>query len=598
MHGRWLRWIRPRPTVRHFPQCNNGAIAAARPRPALRPDHGFHSCRRQLQDNNAPLRKQLKDAAKAARTAAATPVTTESPDILADWELTVGIEIHAQLNASRKLFSPGITAPSTTPNSQIAPFDIALPGSLPVLQPAVILPALRAAIALGCEIEPVSNFDRKHYFYHDQPAGYQITQYYHPFARSGHVDLTADDGLEEGTSLTVNIKQVQLEQDTARTQEDDANTALIDFNRCGQALIEIISLPDIHSPRDAAIYVKRTQSILHAVDAVTTGMEQGGLRADVNVSVRRRDADPGSFSYSGVTGLGQRTEIKNLSTFKGIEDAIKAERDRQIRILDQGGVIEGETRGWSMNNPNETKRLRGKEGEVDYRYMPDADIAPLYLSSDLVEWVTKKLPPTPSVLIQMLINEYDLTFTDASTLVSLDDGERLIFFQEVVDELVATSQVQTTPKDHGRIAGNWVLHELGALLSSDERQWDDNMVTSRSMADIIHRLKSNVITGASAKSILKLLYNGDKRSVPSIILQEDLKFSEMSSGTYEEIAREMIEKFPQHVKDIVDKGKIGKIQFLMGQMMRHPRKGDMRAPTAEETLRRLISKNGIDGIDR
>jgi aspartyl-tRNA(Asn)/glutamyl-tRNA(Gln) amidotransferase subunit B len=470
-----------------------------------------------------------------------------------------------------------------------------LPGSLPVLQPGVILPALRAALALGCTIEPVSSFDRKHYFYHDQPAGYQITQYYHPFAKNGHVVLSAEDGLETGRTLTVNIKQVQLEQDTARTQEDDANTALIDFNRCGQALIEIISLPDIHSPHEAALYVRKIQSILYAVDSVTTGMEQGGLRADVNVSVRRRDAAAGPYAYSGVTGLGQRTEIKNLSTFRGIEDAIKAERDRQIKILEQGGDVQGETRGWSMTDPNRTRRLRGKEGEVDYRYMPDADIAPLYLSNDLISWVRKTLPPAESDLVHLLVNDYDLTFTDASTLVSLDDGERLIFFQEVVDELIASSKVETTPRDHGKLAGNWVLHELGALLSSDGRHWDDNVVTSRTMADIIHRLKGNEITGVSAKLILKLIYNGDKRSVMGIITQEDLRFSEMSSESYEEIAKDIIGRFPQHVKDIVEKGRIGKLQFLMGQMLRHPRKGDMRAPIAEKTLRQLILNEHHEG---
>ncbi|EXJ59970.1 hypothetical protein A1O7_04118 [Cladophialophora yegresii CBS 114405] len=571
MHGRCLAWTRQRLPLR--------------PLSSLRP---FHSYTPWLQNDRAPLRKQLKDAAKAARVAPAAGPTTARRDILDDWELTVGIEIHAQLNVSRKLFSPAITAPSATPNDQIAPFDIALPGSLPVLQPGVVLPALRAALALRCTVEPVSGFDRKHYFYHDQPAGYQITQYYYPFAKNGQVVLNAEDGLEEGRTLTVNIKQVQLEQDTARTQEDDANTALIDFNRCGQALVEIISLPDLHSPRDAAQYVRKIQSILYAVDSVTTGMEQGGLRADVNVSVRRRDAAAGPYAYSGVTGLGQRTEIKNLSTFKGIEDAIEAERDRQIRVLEQGGVVEGETRGWSMTTPNETKRLRGKEGEVDYRYMPDADIPPLYLSNDLISWVKKTLPPTESDLVHLLVNDYDLTFADASTLVQLDDGERLIFFQQVVDELIASSRFETTTRDHGKLVGNWVLHELGALLSSDGRHWDDNVVTSRTMADLIYRLKANEITGVSAKQILKLIYNGDKRSVPNIITQEDLRFFEMSSESYEGIAKDIIEKHPQHVRDIVEKGKIGKLQFLMGQMMRHPRKGDMRAPIAEQTLRRLI----------
>lgn len=463
---------------------------------------------------------------------------------------------------------------------------------MPVFQTAVVLPALRAATALGCTIEHESTFDRKHYFYHDQPAGYQITQYYHPFARNGRVLLTSEDGLEPGETITINIKQVQLEQDTARSQEDDSSTTLIDFNRSGQALIEIISLPELHSPRHAAMYVRKVQSMLYAVDAVTTGMEQGGLRADINVSVRRRGVGAGAHGYSGVTGLGQRTEIKNLSTFKGIEDAIKAERDRQIQVLDGGGVIEGETRGWSMTSPNETRRLRSKEGEVDYRYMPDPDIPPLYIHPSLISWVKEHLPPTPSIFLKMLTSDYGLSSADATTLITLDDGERLIYFQDVVEELMRLSGFSTVPVDHGKMAGNWVLHELGALLSLDDRPWSNEIVPSKSMAYLIQQLEQDLITGPSAKQVLKLLYNGDKRSIAHIIREEDLSFSEMSAEDYQAIASEIVQKFPQHVKDIAEKGKIGKLQFLMGQMMRHPRKGDMRAPEAEKALRRLILRTG------
>lgn len=405
--------------------------------------------------------------------------------------------------------------------------------------------------------------------------------------------LTPEDGLDKGKTLTVNIKQVQLEQDTARTQEDDATTALIDFNRCGQALIEIISMPDLHSPRDAANYVRKVQSILYAVDAVTTGMEQGGLRADVNVSVRRRDSDAGPNAYGGVTGLGQRTEIKNLSTIKGIEEAIKAERDRQIWFLEHGKPIRAETRGWSITDPRKTRRLRSKEGEVDYRYMPDADIPPLYLSEDLIAWVKETLPPTATELVQMLVDEYNLTRADAVTLVSLDDGERLIYFQQVVDELVSL-EFDTTRKDHGRIAGNWVLHELGALMTTEEREWNPSAVSFRQMASIINALKQNAITGASAKQILKLLFNGDRRSVRIIIEHENLHFSELAPEIYEAIAQEIIEKYPEEIKDIVEKGKVGKLQFLMGQMMKDPRSRDMRAPVAGRTLRRLILNESED----
>jgi aspartyl-tRNA(Asn)/glutamyl-tRNA(Gln) amidotransferase subunit B len=333
-----------------------------------------------------PLRKQLKDEAKARRVAQKQdPLrASQHQDQRAQkWELTVGIEIHAQLNAPKKLFSAATTLALDEPNRQIALFDLAFPGSQPHFQKAVLLPALRAAIALNCRIQRISKFDRKHYFYQDQPAGYQITQYYEPFARDGHVILTPEDGIasEDGESVRVGIRQIQMEQDTAKTVQQPPDAVLLDFNRVGHPLIEIITLPQIHDPQTAAACVRKIQSMLQAVGAVTTGMEMGGLRADVNVSVRPRHAvSGGGHSYHGVQGLGQRTEIKNLSSFKAVEDAIIAERDRQIRVLEAGGTIEGETRGWSLGS-TETTKLRGKEGEVDYRYMPDPDLAPLIISN-------------------------------------------------------------------------------------------------------------------------------------------------------------------------------------------------------------------------
>lgn len=433
-----------------------------------------------------------------------------------------------------------------------------------------------------------SSFDRKHYFYHDQPAGYQITQYYHPFAKDGFLKVTSNDDLAENEEVVVGIKQVQLEQDTARSQEQDGETTLIDFNRSGFALIEIISLPDLHSPRAAAAYVRKLQKLLFAVDAVTTGMEEGGLRADVNVSVRRRGDVQGNFSYSGIDGLGQRTEIKNLSTFKGIEEAIKAERDRQISVIESGGTIQAETRGWSATNPRATRRLRGKEGEVDYRYMPDPDLPPLYIHYSLVDRLKSTLPPSPEKLVSMLVSEYGLSSTDAETLVVLDDGERMVYFQEVVQELIKSVN-RSLPRDAvGQLVANWVLHELGALLSSDGRQWSKDLIPASQLAAILTRSSLGKITGASAKAILKMKYSGDERKVSKIIDEEKLHFQSLSDAKYETIAREIMERYPKHVEDIRERKKMGKLQFLMGQMFRHPDKGSMKPQEAEKVFRRLI----------
>lgn len=384
------------------------------------------------------------------------------------------------------------------------------------------------------------------------------------------------------------IKQVQLEQDTARSQEQDEETTLIDFNRSGVALIEIISLPDLHSPRAAAAYVRKLQALLYAVDAVTTGMEEGGLRADVNVSVRRKGDVQGDFSYSGVKGLGQRTEIKNLSTFKGIEEAIKAERDRQISVLESGGTIQAETRGWSATHPRETRRLRGKEGEVDYRYMPDPDLPPLYIHYSLVDRLKSTLPPSPEKLVRMLVSEYGLSSTDAETLCALDDGERMIYFQEVVRELGNSVNSSIPRESVGQLVANWVLHELGALLSTDDRPWSKDLVPADQLAAILSRSNLGKITGASAKAILKMKYSGDPRLVSEIIDEEKMHFQSLSDAKYETIAREIMERYPQHVEDIREKKKMGKLQFLMGQMFRHPDKGSMKPREAEKAFRRLI----------
>lgn len=479
-----------------------------------------------------------------------------------------------------------------------------------MFQKATLIPALRAAIALNCSIQHVSRFDRKHYFYHDQPAGYQITQYYEPFAKDGSITLTIHDGIgaEDGEQVTIGIKQIQMEQDTAKSQELDDDITLLDFNRVGHPLIEIISLPHIHSPETAAAYVRKVQALLFSVDAVTTGMEMGGLRADVNVSVRRRDAEPGIHSYSGIVGLGQRTEIKNLSTLKGVEDAIKAERDRQITVLEAGGAIEGETRGWSLTYPKETRRLRGKEGEVDYRYMPDPDIPPLIIAKEIVNHLTKTLPKLPDGLLVMLTDpqRYGLSMTDGKILLSIDDGERLDYFQEVVDALrlrryfrkihdalqqrLDEHESEQIEKSLGRVAGNWVLHELGSLLTTSEMAWTDNKVSPGALADIIDQLIHSKVTGSTAKQVLKMVFDGDERTVGQIIKEDGLAFRPLSSHEYEVLAKDVIEANPDVVEQICDKGRTGKLMFLVGQMMRQGEEGRVEAQKAEKTLRQLLSE--------
>jgi aspartyl-tRNA(Asn)/glutamyl-tRNA(Gln) amidotransferase subunit B len=504
-----------------------------------------------------------------------------------------------------------------------------MPGAQPQFQIATLLPAIRAAVALGCTVQRKSSWDRKHYFHWDQPNGYQITQYYEPFAKDGNITLTADDGVPQSDlngaeSLTIGIKQIQMEQDTAKTTHYPPSTYHMDLNRSGHPLIEIITLPQIHSPQTAAAVVRKIQAILRIVDACVTGMEFGGLRADVNVSIRERGTEGTACSYAGVSGLGQRTEIKNLSSFKAVEDAIVAERARQIAVLEAGGVIAGETRGWSLG-ATETTRLRGKEGEVDYRYMPDADLPPLMIGSELVQHLRKTLPELPDQTVIRVQETYGLSLKDAKTLVSLDDGDRLEFLEETVRlvlDVISTRGASREDKSlgavrqhYGRIAGNWILHEIGGLLSADSalstpdgdatlpllNSWAALSMTPTELSAILIELyHDKTITTRAAKSLLATLYTtpsgSDRPTVDQIITNSNLRLRRLSESDYETLANAIIEQSPDMVKAVRKAGKAGgkkaegKIMWFVGQMVRKgEEEGGMVEPeSAKEVVARLL----------
>lgn len=558
------------------------------------------------QPQSIPLRKHLKDEAKRKRAEERSSngngsKKTTKDLLLEKWELTVGIEIHAELNTACKLFS---SAPSTaadsnaTPNTNVALFDAAMPGAQPQFQRATLLPALRAAIALGCTIQRKSAWDRKHYFHWDQPNGYQITQYYEPFAKDGNLPLKAEDGVPAADlngveSLNIGIKQIQMEQDTAKTTHVNASTYHVDLNRAGHPLIEIITLPHIHSPPTAAALVRKIQAILKSVDACTTGMELGGLRADVNVSVRQRGT-PGTSSYSGVTGLGQRTEIKNLASLAAIEDAIVVERDRQISILEAGGTVEGETRGFTLG-ATETTRLRGKEGEVDYRYMPDPDLPPLVIGSELVDHLQTTLPELPDDAIARVQQQYGLTSKDAKTLLALDNGERLEFMEETVD-ILRKSPVQADGRNAniGKLVGNWVLHELGGLLTTSNTDWQDMAITEAELAEILTSLQQKQITSRAAKQLLSTLHdlppNETRPSVEQLIEAGNLRLRPLSDQEYVVLAKGIMAENPDMVTAVRDKGQKGKLMWFVGQMIRQGDEGTVEPEKAKEFVESLLNE--------
>lgn len=414
------------------------------------------------------------------------------------------------------------------PNTHISPLDVSLPGTLPVFNPAVLLPALRAAIALNCTPAEVSRFDRKHYFYWDQPAGYQLTQFYAPLALDGWIILFSHDGVpqlegcdEPDDGIRIGILQIQLEQDTGKTIVSSPNS-MIDLDRVGSPLIEIIThpfdCPDLTFP---GLVMKKIQASLKAVDACVIGMEWGGLRADVNVSVRLTE---------GPDVFGQRCEIKNVSSIKAVHAAVKSETNRQIRILEDGGVVKGETRGWDAEK-GVTRRLRGKEGEVDYRFMPDPDLPPVFVNRDLLVTLKNSMPPVPDkILSKLRADPYNLQVKDAQTLMLWDQSRAstsekgaVHYYTDVVSKvqesllidqypedlkrarkqkgnskermLIDEKRRLVLPVDGGRVAGNWVIHALGGHLATMNLSWQENPMDSQRMADLVRYVITKRITG-------------------------------------------------------------------------------------------------------
>jgi aspartyl-tRNA(Asn)/glutamyl-tRNA(Gln) amidotransferase subunit B len=410
-----------------------------------------------------------------------------------------------------------------------------------------------------------------------------------------------------------------MEQDTAKTTHHPPSTYHIDLNRSGHPLVEIITLPQIHSPQTAAAVVRKIQAILRSVDSCVTGMEFGGLRADVNVSIRERGTDGTASSYAGVSGLGQRTEIKNLSSFKAVEDAIVAERNRQIGILEAGGVVAGETRGWTLGAA-ETTRLRGKEGEVDYRYMPDADLPPLLISPELVQHLKETLPELPDQTVTRVQSVYGLSLKDAKTLVILDDGDRLEYLEETVALILErTSAPSPSHQDNstdatqhfGRITGNWILHEIGGLLSTDSSSsdgtsdtWATLTITPTELAAILLELHHHqTITTRAAKSLLSTLYTtpaGPSRpTVEQLILEGNMRLRQLSDSDYELLGKAIIDQSPDMVKAVRKAAKAGgkkaegKIMWFVGQMVRRgEEEGGMVEPErAKGVVGRLLVEN-------
>lgn len=381
---------------------------------------------------------------------------------------------------------------------------------------------------------------------------------------------------------------MQLEQDTAKTTTQPGGRHLIDLNRVSHPLIEIITLPHITSPTMAGAVVRQIAALLKAVDACVGGMETGALRADVNVSVRRRGTTGRGQSYDGVSGLGVRTEIKNLSSFKAVEDAVAAERDRQITVLEAGGQIECETRAWSVG-ATQTTLLRGKEGVVDYRYMPDADLGAVYLDQQLIEYLRDTMPELPDATVQRVVKDFGMSEIDAKALCVQDDGERLEFLAETVG-LVMLRMSGADQKHVGRTAGNWILHELGGLLTTHRASWTDRNITADQFAELLTAILEKQITARTAKALLRRAFEAELvgRSVDDVVAEEGLRVRAMSVDEYRGLAQVVLDEHPALVAAIRTSGEKRKAMFFVGQMMRRADEGSVDATKAKKMVEELL----------
>lgn len=457
-----------------------------------------------------------------------------------DWEIVIGLEIHAQVTSKSKLFSAASTAFGGDPNSHVSLVDAAMPGMLPVINEECIAQAVRTGLGLKAQINLRSTFDRKNYFYPDMPQGYQISQYKSPIVGEGTVVVD----LPEGDSFSVGIERLHLEQDAGKLLHDQHPTmSFVDLNRSGVALMEIVSKPDLRSSDQARAYVTKLRTILRYLGTCDGDMEKGSLRADVNVSVRR----PGE-------PYGTRCEIKNVNSIRFIGQAIDYEARRQIGILEDGGVIEQETRLFDAVK-GETRSMRSKEEAHDYRYFPDPDLLPLELTQAYVDDLKVHLPELPDEKKARFIRDFALTPYDAGVLVS--ERESADFFEAVLGGLA------NQPRD-GKLAANWVINELFGRLNKEGKDVTASPVSAAQLSAIVDLIGEGTISGKIAKDLFEIVWTegGDPRE-----LVESRGMKQVTDlGAIEKVVEDIIAANPDKVEQA--KAKPALVGWFVGQVMK------------------------------
>ncbi|ABA05256.1 aspartyl/glutamyl-tRNA(Asn/Gln) amidotransferase subunit B [Nitrobacter winogradskyi Nb-255] len=457
-----------------------------------------------------------------------------------EWEMVIGIEVHAQVTSNAKLFSGASTAFGGDPNSHVSLVDAAMPGMLPVINEECVRQAVRTGLGLNARINLRSVFDRKNYFYPDLPQGYQISQYKSPIVGEGEVVVD----LADGTSFVVGIERLHLEQDAGKSLHDQhADMSAIDLNRSGVALMEIVSRPDMRSSEQARAYVTKLRTILRYLGTCDGDMEKGNLRADVNVSVRR----PGE-------PFGTRCEIKNVNSIRFIGQAIEYEARRQIGILEDGGGIDQETRLFDPDK-GETRAMRSKEEAHDYRYFPDPDLLPLEFSQGLVDALKADLPELPDQKKARFVTDLGLTSYDAAVLVS--EHESANFYESVLADLADARR-------DGKAAANWVINELFGRLNKQGLSIEASPVSASQLAAIIDLIGEGTISGKIAKDLFEIVWSegGDPRA-----LVEARGMKQVTDvGAIEKVVDDIVAANPDKVAQVRAKPQM--IGWFVGQVMK------------------------------
>ena len=452
------------------------------------------------------------------------------------WEYVIGLEVHAQIVSQSKLFSGASTAFGAEPNAQVSPIDAGMPGMLPALNMACIEQAVKTGLALDGRIERRSVFDRKNYFYPDLPQGYQISQYKQPVVSEGRLEIE----LEDGSAKTIGIERLHVEQDAGKSLHDrDPSSSWIDLNRSGVGLMEIVSHPDLRSPEEAAAYVRKLRAVLRYVETCDGNMQEGSLRVDVNVSVRR----PGA-------ALGVRCEIKNLNSVRFMQRAIEVEAARQIDILEAGGAVEQETRLYDVAR-NQTRPMRSKEDAHDYRYFPDPDLLPLRLEQAWIDAISASMPELPDARRRRFMEEHGLSAYDAGVLTA--EKENADFYERAAEG-----------RDR-KLAANWVISELFGLLNKAGATVDQSPVGPEALGELIDLVSGGVISGRSAKEVFADMFESG-RSAAAIVEEKGLR-QIGDAGALEAIVEEVMAREAGKVAEY-RAGKTKLLGFFIGQAMK------------------------------